>query len=242
MFNKSITNIKYIFKSFIILFYLLIINSIFITNSYAKDNLWEKTVEIAEKSKTLIPYEMIMKTKEFDNKKTVTLDFEMYIKPKKFREIDTQRDVIKVLKNGKNITQEYKDNMRTRKSRLNVLKDINALFLREFQSKVSYQNTNLKEIINGRKCFIYDFRFKKSDKEDFKGRAWIDELKSIPTKIDFSLESLTFPVKQVNVVFKYGSKKDEMFFVDKIEAKAKINFVYTEKDYVLNLSLNEYSK
>ncbi len=216
------------------------------TYAYTQDKLWNKTIEIGEKSRELIPNKIISTTNEVDNNGKVKSSFLIDLKVSESKDHRLVFYINKATKDNKNITsefrKEYKERQKKQQTNLTSLKDINLLFFRESQKNVTVNKTNYKESIHHKKCIIYDFSFKRNEKENYKGRAWIEDETGLPIKLNFTMDPLPKLVKKLDIVFDYKNKSDSYYFIDNIKVEASASILLFEKFYNLSVYFVDYHK
>ncbi|MFN4151563.1 MAG: hypothetical protein ACK4IX_11515, partial [Candidatus Sericytochromatia bacterium] len=146
-------------------------------------------------------------------------------------------DTYKALKNGKDITNEYKEKSKKRKNRNNFIEQYD-IFNPENQKNIISTKLN-SENINGDKFSVYNYSYKKNEKEIFEGKAWINEKTGKPLKLVFSMNPLPIGVKKLDIVYFYNSNGDKIF-LDKLQVRTQAGLLLFYKYYEMNVELKDY--
>lgn len=225
---------KNLLKSlFISLFFTLSIS----LNSYSKDLLWNKTVELSGKSSDYKAKEVVTSIHELDKSGNIKSTNQIYQKIRIGKEI--KYDTYKALKDGKDITNEYKEKSKNRKNRNNFIEQYD-IFHPDNQKNITSTKLN-SENINGDKFSVYDYSYKKNEKEIFEGKAWINEKTGKPLKLVFSMNPLPIGVKKLDIVYFYNSNGDKIF-LDKLQVSTQAGLLLFYKYYEMKVELKNYFK
>lgn len=168
------------------------------------DELWDKAIDIFERSKAdaqpktmRILYEELKKNGSVDETK------EIYTKIVPNEGGGTKSELLKVLHNGKDVTEEEIKKEKEGKKSGQSMTLRGDLFDKTKQDTVVYTRLDETEDIDGRTYAIYSFTHTVSQKERYTGKVWIDNTEGIPLKTEFTMNPLPSKVKKMDISVRY---------------------------------------
>lgn len=200
----------------------------------AKDTLWDKAVLITEKNKNYRSGNIVLYIDDLNKDGTVASSQEIHQKIRLGKEI--KYDTTKVIKDGKDITQEAlkKNQSKNRKSFL----DESDIFDKKVQNKISIKKLN-QSTVNGINCDTYSYRFEKNDKEKYDGKAWINNQNGNPVKVEYTLNPLPMGLKNILITYNYENKKDKNY-IKNIKAEGEASLIIFKKIFRMKADLKNY--
>ncbi len=192
------------------------------------DELWENAIDAYERSKDNQPKVMHMRYEEL--KKDGSVD--------DVREIDsvfvkkengqTDSEIIKVVHNGKDITEQEKKKSNDDKGKKQTFSLRGDLFAREKQDSVKYSRLEGSTLVAEKDCVVYAFEQKVSDTVNYKGRVWLDSTNGLPVKSEFTMNPLPSKVKKMDIVVHY-MVNDGLFAFKTISFNVHASFLIISK-------------
>lgn len=173
-------------------------------SSINADELWEKAIDVYERSKAdAQPKTMRILYEELKKNGTVDETREIYTKIIPKDDGGTKSEVIKVLHNGKDVTEEELKKQNDDKKGRQSMTLRGDLFDKAKQSAVTYTRLDETSIIEARNCVAYSFTHTVSEKERYTGKVWLDSNEGIPMKSDFTMSPLPSKVKKMDITVQY---------------------------------------
>lgn len=224
-----------------------------------EDTLWQKAKTIAQVNKDWIPGFMISHVKMLNRKGKVKSHEEIWSEIKeKNNKIDVT--VVKLIKNGKDITEKYKKKEEKRKKKNKKKKkkeEKNTFsfdlsdnpFYAKIHNKVHIEATEEREEIMGKKCVIYKYtqemksqlsKKKKAVKRE--GRAWLQEESGFPLKIEFSLNPLPKHTKKFLQTIKYSITDEGHWYVKELNIEGSGGILFIKKYFHSTTFFSKYFK
>ena len=227
-------------KKFAILIFLLNLNSF-------SDELWEKAVKILEESSELVPEKMvvesIMTNMDGEVKNQFLATYKTFVNEK--GEIKTE--IIEVIRDGKDITKEYKEDLNQKeKSKKDEKKEKGSFSTDDFdvfhpknQNKIKIQKKGT-EIISGIEYVLYDFSQKIDEKTYQKGIAYLNSQSGKPYKVIFSQEPLPKYTKEMKATLIYKEIEDGKVILSEMEFEGYGSFVFYKRKFKFKTSFENY--
>ncbi len=204
-------------------------------SAQAKDDLWNKAVNISEKNKNYKASNIILFVDDLKKDLTVNSSQQIYQKLRKGKEI--KYDTVKVIKDGKDITEETLKKRNSDKNRKSFLED-NDIFDKKVQDKITYSKSG-SENINSIICTVYSYNFNKNDKEKYAGKAWINKENGNPVKVEYTMSPLPMGLKEILIKYNYETKKDKTY-LKTIFAQGEASFLLLKKIFRMKLELKDH--
>ena len=165
-------------KKALIFFGLFLLGSFFFkADDRVKPELWQKAVIIAESNSKWIPAKIVSITSFHNKKGKIKSKHEIWQE----LYVDENNKIIsreiKHIKNGKEIVIKKKEEKK--KNSFSFSLGDNP-FVKKIQNSVSVEATEKTEIMNSKKCLVFNFRRKISKQVEKKevsrvGKAWVEE-------------------------------------------------------------------
>jgi hypothetical protein len=212
--------------------------------------LWDKAIEIAKKNSYWSPGMMIIRSEVFNKKGEIKNYSETWIK---LRSEDDKPvfETIKVIEDGKDITEEYKKEEHERIKQSNESQDKNsnsissntdcALFNPDEQYHLSLKLLTKNEIILGMGCFVYKFTKKRKEKF-FTGKVWLEKETCIPLYVQYTSKPLEKGVKEMITTIYYNSESEEEWFIKKTVIETTVGFLIFKARFRCIIQFKEYYK
>jgi hypothetical protein len=222
-------------KGLVVAIIALIFFNTWANKSYSQDELWQKAINVAEKSRNYKAKDVLTHIYELEKDGSVKSETTIYQKLK--TGLKTEYDTYKVIKDGIDITEESLKKIKNKKSNNSFFDDTN-FFLEKSQKKMTTKKI-ASENLNGINCSVYNLVFKKDKKTSFKGKAWLNDNNGKPVKVSFGITPLPLGVKEMSISFTYGSG-GENSYIEKIEAEGKAGILFFEKYFKTRTELKNF--
>ena len=203
-------------------------------SAFSKDDIWNKAVEISEKNKNYRANNIVLFIDDMNKDGTVASSQEIYQKLRLGKEI--KYDTVKVIKDGKDITQETLKK-RKDKNRRSFLED-NDIFSKKIQDKIT-TNRSGTDTINSINCNIYSYKFDKNEKEKYEGKVWLNKENGSPVKVEYTMNPLPIGLKNISIKYLYETKKDKTY-IKTIIAEGEASLLIFKKIFRMRANLKDY--
>ncbi len=196
------------------------------------DELWDKAVEIFEKSKSYEAKTMYMVMEELKKDGSVTEKNEIYLDV--ITNSDGKKDskVVKIIKNGKDVTED----IMKKKDALNGKKDEKKesfsmqmdMLARDKQHSVVSKRLDQTLEIDGISSVGYSFAYALNAKENYVGTLWLHPETGVPLRSEFTVSPLPSKVKKMTIAAVYTSIND-MTVLKKMDVTVHVSFLIISK-------------
>ncbi|MFN8578910.1 MAG: hypothetical protein U0354_18935 [Candidatus Sericytochromatia bacterium] len=205
--------------------------------SLANDTTWSKAIDISEKSKNYRAKNVYTTIYELNKDGSIASNQEIYQKIRLGKEI--KYDTIKVIKDGKDITQEALKKRKEQKKR-DFFTEENDIFSNKVQNKISYEKIG-NQIINKNICYVYSYKYDKNDKEKYQGKAWLNSKTGEPNKIEYTMNPLPMGLKDISILYNYESQNNKTY-IKTIKVNGEASFILFKKIFKLNVDLSDFKE
>lgn len=237
-------------KKVLIFYVIFLLGSFFLkTDNQVKPELWQKAVLIAESNSKWIPAKIVSIT-SFHNKKG-----KIKSKQEIWQElyVDENNKIIsreiKHIKNGKEILikkkEEKKENTEEKKKNSFSFSLGDSPFVRKIQNSVSVEATEKIEMINSKKCSVFNFRRKINKQGEKKeifsvGKAWIEKGTGYPVKIEFTMNPLPKYTKKFKQTLTYKINGQGQWLLEKLRINGTGGFLFIKKYFKCIVRFSNY--
>jgi hypothetical protein len=215
---------------------------------------WQKGVQAALLSKDYVPGRFYMKFEQLDGDGKTKDQKETWMK---LLPGEKEVQVVKVLKNGKDVTketlaEEQEKNKAAEKKKesgnsINLANEEIVPFLSNSKKPVVHNYLG-RQKINGADCLVFEFRKehirkKGTTKETVvhQGKLWLDAASGMPVRTSFSPTPLPSMVKQMDMDATFVPEGDT-FFVKDYKMLIKAGFLFLAKRFRISFVLGAYRK
>jgi len=232
-------------KKALIFFGLFLLGSFFFkADDRVKPELWQKAVIITESNSKWIPAKIVSITSFHNKKGKIKSKHEIWQE----LYVDENNKIIsreiKHIKNGKEIVIKKKEEKK--KNSFSFSLGDNP-FVKKIQNSVSVEATEKTEIMNSKKCLVFNFRRKISKqgekKEVFRvGKAWVEEGTGYPVKIEFTLDPLPKYTKKFEHILTYKINEQGQWLLEKLRINGIGGFWFIKKYFKCTVQFSDYFK
>ena len=216
---------------------------------------WQKGVQAALLAKDYVPGKIYMKFEQLDSDGKTKDQNEMWLE---LLPGEKEVKLLKVIKNGKDITQEALDKEKLKREKdkekgmkndgersINLSSEEIVPFLTNSKKPVTYKYLG-QEKENGVAYNVFEFQKefiqKKEKKEEtikHKGKIWLDAVSGMPLKSSYTYDPLPSMTKQMEMNTTFISVGDKFYLKDhKIYIKA--GFLFIKKRFRISFVLDGY--
>lgn len=226
---------------FIFIFFLLNLNLF-------SDELWDKAVKLLEESNNLVPEIMVvestMKNMDGEVKNHFKITYKTFIDEK--GELKTEE--IQVIRDGKDITKEYKEDLEKKKKKekekekketVTLSTDDFDIFHPKNQNKLKIQRKGT-ENINGNEYILYDFSQKIDEKTYQKGTAYLNSQSGCPYKVILSQEPLPKYTKEMKTTLIYKEIAKGKVVLSEMVFEGWGSFLFYKRRFEAKTSFDKY--
>lgn len=157
-------------------------------------------------------------------------------------------ETVKVIENGKDITEEKKrdttsqDDKRKKKKFSYSFKSIDSPFDIKYKKEISVEKTTDLRLFLGKRCFAYKFVRKIEDGKVMVGTAWLEEVTGIPTEVTFTTKPLPKNVKSMSTIIIYEFTSNGKLYKEKIITEGNGGFLFIKKNFRIIINFSDYWK
>lgn len=216
------------------------------------DELWERAVEHLEKTKSYIPaktkIENIIKSINGEIKSQFSITYETKIDA----EGNIKLEPVKVIRDGKDITKEYINDLKKReeknkekdeKQEISISTSDYDIFNKKNIEKIKYWK-NGSEKIAEKEYEIFGFLLKIDEKSKEEGLSWIETESGKPLKVEFEVKPLPKYTKEMKTILYYG-EENENLFLKKMEINGLGSLLFYKRKFKISMEFSnffEYTK
>jgi hypothetical protein len=216
------------------------------------DSLWMRAVRLSELSRDLVPGSVESYMQEVD-KHGQPKDEDKYshswgrIYLRDDGEVSYQS--VKVIKDGKDITDEERAKEREREENQKEDEDSESFssggyspFNPDAQGRVSIERLGGSEGAAGRDLVRYKFVERPADKggEEFSGTAWFDEDAGIPVRIEYTTDPLPKHVKRMLTTIEYTYSAPDTLVPARMIFDGSGGFLFIKKHFHGEMEFSDY--
>ncbi|OGF58761.1 MAG: hypothetical protein A2Y62_09635 [Candidatus Fischerbacteria bacterium RBG_13_37_8] len=223
--------------------------SIFFSFAFAQqqtNELWNKALEIFKANEKWVPGTMMQKTELLNKKGKVESIEEMLIKLQPDEKEKLKSEIVKVIRDGKDITAEVKEKQQKaeeKRAQDKKEKDSSASFNSDetpfnpdLQNKVKYSLRKDTQTIGGRLCAGFDYTFDMEYTENgkkktvqSKGMAWLNSETGHPMKLEYTLQPLPSRMKSLWMIFLYEVTLDGKLYAKEMRMEGEGGILFIKK-------------
>jgi hypothetical protein len=208
------------------------------SNVLAKDSVWNKALEVSEKNKNYRAKNIVMYIDDLNKDGDVVSSQEIHQKIRQSNEI--KYDTIKVLKDGKDITEESLKKRKEQKNKRASFLEDNDIFSMKVQNKITSEKIG-SQLIDGFVTHVYSYSYNKNDKENYQGKAWINTKTGEPIKIEYTMNPLPMGLKNLTVLYNYETQNNKTY-IKTIKANGEASFLLFKKIFRMKVDLKNYKQ
>jgi len=222
------------------------------------DSLWARAVSLAEANDDWVPGSIYMHIQEVDKHGEPKDDrgHEVWTRLYLGEDGEVESEMVKVLDNGEDITEEEKSKMEEEDAegddedggggRMSM--EGYTPFDSEHQDGLDLRATGEEDVIDGRRCVVLEFEdLRESEDEDrdeedgtVKGRAWLEVETGIPRKIEYTTDPLPKRVKKMNTVTIYEYAGPDAWYATSMDLRATGGILFIKKHFHMRMTFGDY--
>ncbi len=210
------------------------------------DELWNKAVKTIEESSNLVPeiikVEIVMTNMDGEIKNQSQITYKTLVDEKG----EVKTEVIQFIRDGKDITKEYKEELKKReekekskRARFSFSADEFDIFSLEKQKNLKIQKKGT-EVIDGIEYVLYDFFQKIDEKRNQKGIAYLNSQKGNPYKVVIFQEPPPKYTKEMKTVLIYKEIADGKVLLSQVEMEGLGSFMFFKRRFKVKTYFDGY--
>ena len=215
------------------------------------DSLWNKAVDMFERSSQYVPGKMVMTTDIKTKDGEVEESSVMHIRVFQDDNNVIQTEIIRAEQNGKDITEDARKEAESEKAdkeddsgdsvSFSKSSDSNV-FCKSCQKDVTVRSLNRHETIGGMPAAAYEFTYTPTDQETMKGTAWLDKTTGRPLKVESVPDPLPKHVKEMTSVDWYSLNDQDLLILTKTEMSGVGGFLFIKRWFSTRIEFSNHFK
>ncbi len=215
-----------------------------------QDPLWQKAVELSEKSKDLVPGTIESFMQEVDKhgepkdaEKNRRSWGKLYLRD----DGEIEYEPVKVIKDGEDITEEERARDREREEEKDGESESFSTegyspFAADAQERISIERLDETELIGEQSLVVYEFveRPEGEGGEEVTGTAWFDAETGIPTRIEYTTDPLPKRVKRMITTIEYDYSEPDTLVAGRMILDASGGFLFIKKHFHVEMKFDDY--
>ena len=216
--------------------------------------LWQKALKLFSANKDWIPGNIIQRTELFTEQGKPESTHEVWIEYKKDDKEKITSEIVKVIKDSKNVTDEFKKEQ-SKKQKKKDKEDSASFELNDnpfnpdLQKNVSIKVTNETQRISGKNCTGFEFsqkvEFRENDKKltvTNRGKAWLDKETGYPLKLEYTFDPLPKRMKSIWTIILYEVTPEGNWYAKEMIMDGEAGFLFIKKKFHTLITFNNFWK
>jgi len=207
------------------------------------DPLWKKAIAIADTNSDWVAGLVIIRSQVIYKGETNGVH-ELWQRSKPGRNGDVVTETVKVLENGKDVTEQETKKEQRRKGKAGG-QGSSSPFNPAVQNRLSLTLTNRTRSIEGKDCVGYFFELRDNGKgPTTRGMAWLERETGIPAQLEnVTLDPLPDKhLKGMTILTRYESTPDGAWRVKEMRTTGKVSMFFIKADVQSTMTFSEYWK
>lgn len=215
----------------------------------ASDVLWQKAVDLAKQNEAWVPGKMVIHSTMTNKKGKVLEDVEMSQAVSLDAKGEIRVDIIKAVKDGKDVTEEERARLKEATSETSEEDSEEAhsiefknvgIFHPDLQSKLTVTPTGQTGGVSGKSCRGYEFTLQMEDGTLQKGSAWLEEETGVPVEVSFVPDPLPKHVKRMNTIIRYRLGPGEKWRVSDMTVEGTGGMLFIKRNFNVTTEFSDY--
>jgi len=216
--------------------------------------LWQKALKLFSANKDWIPGTIIQRTELLTDQGKPESTHEIWIEYKKDDKDKITSEIVKVIKDGKDVTDEFKKEQ-NKKQKKKDKEDSASFELNDnpfnpdLQKNVSIKATNETQRISGKNCACFEFSQKVEFRENDKiltvtnrGKAWLDKETGYPLKLEYTFDPLPKRMKSIWTIILYEITPEGNWYAKEMTMDGEAGFLFIKKKFHTLITFNNFWK
>jgi hypothetical protein len=214
------------------------------------DSLWLKAVDLSEVNDDLVPGSMRMHMQEMDKHgmpKDEDKYYEYWSRLFLGEDGEVSFETIKVIENGKDITEEEKAKEQDREDNEDEDDESESHSMERYspfdsekQERMSVARIDTIEIVNGRDAVPFEFTEQTADEKVIRGTAWLEASSGVPIRVEYTTDPLPKRVKSMVTTLEYEAAGPDSLIVRAMSVKASGGFLFIKKHFQMDMTFADY--
>jgi hypothetical protein len=220
------------------------------------DSLWAKAVFLYEANDDWVPGSVYMHVQEVDKhgEPKDNKGHEAWTRLFLNDEGEVDSELIKVLDNGEDVTEEEKAKIEEEEAERDedegegdegVAIEGYTPFDAEHQGGLKFRATGEPEMVSGRHCVVFEFEDERENGDDGEestvmGRVWLEADTGVPFKMEYTTDPLPKRVKKMDTTVYYAYDGPEDWYAESMSMQATGGILFIKKHFHMNMTFSEF--
>ena len=212
--------------------------------------IWEKAMLLAARNADWVPSDMYLRVEELNRYGSVKNLRETWTKLTLSDSGVIRTDLVKVLKNGEDMTEEAREKQRRKIRDADEEKDstvrVTTPFDPEVREDVTFSANGERRMISRFRCVGFDFiqAVKPPEGKPFslRGKAWLEEGTGAPLLMTFTMEPLPLGVKRIENTVRFEFGGEDRWYPKSVETEGSAGFLFIKKSFRTRMEFSGYGR
>ncbi len=204
------------------------------------DALWDKAVTFARGSSGWVPSSVSVLLQLLDGKGLVQESWQSWLKLSASDDGSTSLQVVRSVHNGEDTTEREQQSQR-RTGQSPMTRWDNPLDP-AVQGTVTAQARSQGEVVDDKRCVVYDFTMAKPDKTTLTGTAWLDESTGAPVRIRYSPGRLPRGVAALTTTLRFSRDSGRQGFLQEALIEGAAGILFVQRAFRSVITIDDWSR